>query len=280
MDLRVDRLATLYLVNPVLRRSSPPAGSIPILMYHSISNDAESGVRAYYRTATAPAVFASHMNYLHEQHYRTVNLAEAARALQNGGATEKLAVITFDDGYADFIDHAMPAMSRYGFTATIFLPTAFIGQEARQFKGKDCLTWAQVRELQKSGIDFGSHTINHPQLSTLDPSAVAQEVSQSKRTIENELSRAVESFAYPFAFPEQKASFVESLREVLVESGYRQGVCTRIGTARPKEDPYFLRRLPMNSLDDAALFNAKLRGGYDWLYSLQSASKKVKSYVQ
>ena len=280
MDLRVDRLATLYLVNPVLRYASPPSGSIPILMYHSISNDAEAGVRAYYRTATAPAVFAAHMKYLREQHYRTVDLTEATRVLQDGGTTEKLAVITFDDGYADFMDHAAPELSRYGFSATIFLPTAFIGHEVRQFKGKDCLTWAQARDLQGSGIRFGSHTITHPQLSTLATSAVAQEISQSKRTIENELGTAVESFAYPFAFPQQNALFVQCLRDILVDSGYQQGVCTRIGTARAKEDPYFLRRLPMNSLDDTALFSAKLRGGYDWLYSLQSASKRMKSYVQ
>ena len=288
MDFRIDRFATLYLVNPLLRCASPKVGpatgskvrSIPILMYHSLSSENEGGVRAYYRTATAPSVFASHMRYLQEQHYRTINLPEAAKLLKTGGMTEKLAVITFDDGYADFSRHALPELSRYGFSATVFLPTAFIGNEPRQFKGKDCLTWGQARELQNAGISFGSHTITHPQLSNLASSAVTQEVSQSKQTIEHELGSPVDSFAYPFAFPQQNAGFVQQLRETLVGSGYQQGVCTRIGTARADDDQYFLRRLPMNSLDDASLFDAKLRGGYDWLYSVQSASKRIKAYVQ
>jgi hypothetical protein len=89
----------------------------------------------------------------------------------------------------------------------------------------------------------------------------------------------VDSFDYPFAFPEENSSFVRMLRNVLVESGYDQGVSTRIGIARGREDRYFLRRLPMNSLDDCSLFKAKLQGGYDWLHTIQYGSKLLTSWV-
>jgi peptidoglycan/xylan/chitin deacetylase (PgdA/CDA1 family) len=278
MSFRLDRLATLYVARPVRRFASASTPSIPILMYHSIADEEESGVHAYYRTATSPSVFTQHMRYLHDLGYSTIDVADAVNLLQNGGPTKKFAVVTFDDGYADFYTQAFPALSRYGFTATVFLPTGYIGTAAVQFKGKDCLTWSEVRELRKCGISFGSHTVTHPQLSNLDLSTVKDEIVNSKRTIEDNLGESVDSFAYPFAFPEENSSFVRMLRNVLVESGYHQGVSTRIGTARQREDYYFLRRLPMNSLDDVSMFDAKLQGGYDWLHGVQYVSKLVKRY--
>jgi peptidoglycan/xylan/chitin deacetylase (PgdA/CDA1 family) len=279
VNFRLDRLATLYVANPVQRRTSGQRASIPILMYHSITDKDETKVQAYYRTATSPRVFAQHMEYLHDLGYNTISVADAVNLLQNGGSTKNCAVVTFDDGYADFYTHAFPALNRYGFTATVFLPTGFIGTLPVQFKGRECLTWSEVRELRKQGMYFGSHTVTHPQLSTLDASAVKNEIVNSKQTIEDNLGEQVDSFAYPFAFPEENASFVRMLRDTLVDAGYHQGVSTRIGTARPQEDRYFLHRLPMNSLDDILLFDAKLQGGYDWLYRLQYVSKFIRAKI-
>ena len=76
------------------------------------------------------------------------------------------------------------------------------------------------------------------------------ELVSSKQALEDNLGEAVDCFAYPYAFPEDNTSFVQMLRDILVSAGYHQGVSTRIGTARPQEDCYFLRRLPMNAMDD------------------------------
>ena len=279
MNFRFDRFVTLYLVNPIRRGAPGNKPAIPILMYHSIADEDEAGVHAYYRTATTPSVFAQHMKHLSDHGYSTINVAEAVKFLQNGSPTKKCAVITFDDGYSDFYRHAFPTLSRYNFSATVFVPTAYIGTRPIRFKGKDCLTWNEIRELRNHGIYFGSHTVTHPQLSSLDASAVKSEIVNSKQVLEENIGGCVDSFAYPYAFPEQNASFVRMLRDTLIDAGYHQGVSTRIGTARPQEDRYFLRRLPMNSLDDIPLFDAKLRGGYDWLYRMQYASKFVRAKV-
>ena len=278
MSLRLDRFTTLYLISPFLHLVSARKPSIPILMYHSITDEDESSAHPYYRTNTSLEVFAAQLKYLHESGYKTCSLQEAIRQLEeHPSATVKLVVITFDDGYSDFYRKAFPALSRYHFSATVFLPTAYIGTSPIQFKGKDCLTWSEVRELRNHGIGFGSHTVNHPQLSSLNAVAMKGEILNSKLVLEDNLGEAVDSFAYPYAFPEENTSFVRTLREMLVNAGYRQGVSTRIGIVRSREDRYFLCRLPINSLDDIPLFDAKLKGGYNWMHSLQYASKFIKA---
>src|ERR1035437_7024182 len=115
MSFRFDRFATLYVVRPFRRHSSGNGVSVPILMYHSISDDAETGVHPYYRTSTSPQQFASQMKHLHDNGYRTVSLTEVVSQLQGQNAVaDNRVVITFDDGYRNFYNHAFPVLSRYG----------------------------------------------------------------------------------------------------------------------------------------------------------------------
>lgn len=277
MDLRLDRLATLYVVSP-LKRHTAGRASIPILMYHSISEQDESQAHPYYRTATSPKTFASQIEYLHAGGYRTASLSEVVGLISaQESMPEKRVAITFDDGYSDFYREAFPILSRHGFSATVFLATAFVGNSSVRFKEKDCLTWPEVRELQKHGISFGSHTVNHPQLHDLDNSDIKNEITRSKQTIEQETGRAVESFAYPYAFPQSDATFVSALRNHLAEAGYQNGVCTVVGRANRGSDPFFMERLPVNSCDDPPLFQAKLSGAYDWVARPQYLLKRAKS---
>jgi peptidoglycan/xylan/chitin deacetylase (PgdA/CDA1 family) len=290
MSFRFDRFATLYLVNPLRSSSSNRAPSIPILMYHSVSDGSEgngseakreAAAHPYYRTSTSPQRFAEQLQYLHGSGYRTVSLAEAVSALRGQSPVAgKQVVITFDDGYQDFYRHAFPVLSQCGFSATVFLPTAYIGDSPVSFKGRDCLTWAEVRELNHYGIRFGSHTVTHPQLRELCRAAINDEISGSKKTIEEKLGCEADSFAYPYAFPQTDTDFRNMLRDLLVDAGYRNGVCTIVGLARSESDPFFIERLPVNSCDDGALFQAKLAGAYDWIAKFQYASKMTKACLR
>jgi peptidoglycan/xylan/chitin deacetylase (PgdA/CDA1 family) len=280
MNFRLDRWATLYLASPcrkILPESEP---GIPLLMYHSIADRDESAVHPYYRTATSPAIFEAQLNTLRELGYRACSLDQALRQLQqHPQSAAKSVVLTFDDGYRNFYTSAFPRLHRYGFTATVFLPTAFIGDAPRRFKHEDCMTWSEVRELQRHGIDFGSHTVTHPQLRELAPSAIQDEIANSKETIEQKLGSRVDSFAYPYAFPQTDRHFTRMLRGLLTAAGYVSGVCTIAGQAKPGSDRLFLERLPVNSGDDRAFFAAKLTGNYDWIGEIQGASKAVKSLM-
>jgi peptidoglycan/xylan/chitin deacetylase (PgdA/CDA1 family) len=256
-------------------------------MYHSISDAGENGTHPYYQTNTSPSVFAEHMKFLHEYGYKVLNLPDAIKMLEKKagkslkkapGLDSKYVVITFDDGFQDFYTQAFPVLERYGFTSTVYLPTAFIKKASRRmFKNKLCLTWNEVQELDKRGILFGSHTINHPVLVDLKNAEIENEIKQSKEEIENALGNAVGSFSYPYAFPDENGAFTKQLRNVLEKCGYENGVCTRIGTLTECiNDKFFLSRIPVNSCDDARLFKAKLEGGYDWLQVPQILSKKIK----
>ena len=278
MALRIDRLTTLYVVDPIRRRTSVGKSSISILMYHSIADEDEAGVHPYYRTATGPAVFASQMESLHQASFSVIGLGEAIRRCSEPH-TGKSVVITFDDGFRNFYTNAFPVLDRYGFTATMFLPTAHIGESTLTFKGKECLSWSEVRALQKHGISFGSHTVTHPQLHDCDAHAIREEVVGSKQTIEQKLGCAVQSFSYPYAFPETDTSFKRRLRDELGQAGYENGVCTTVGRPGPESDPFFLKRLPVNSDDDPQLFLAKLAGSYDWLGKPQYLLKMAKKWV-
>jgi peptidoglycan/xylan/chitin deacetylase (PgdA/CDA1 family) len=249
---------------------------IPILMYHAIANVDESCIHPYYRTATSPELFREHIQVLHERGYTTIGLPEVANRVNATGRTQKTVCITFDDGYADFQQHAFPLLEQFGFKATVFLPTAFVGDSPRQFKERDILTWRAVRELQRAGMRFGSHTVSHPQLRALPYTEIKREISDSRRELEDRLGTEIDSFAYPYAFPEEDTDFKRILRELLEGASYRYGVCTTVGCAGKKADSYFMPRLPINCCDDRDLFEAKLAGAYDWIGTLQLIYKVLK----
>ena len=273
-NVRPDRIATLFFFHPLRRLLGRKSTGIPILMYHSISNNAERCRNPYFHTCTAPRVFREHLSLLARNGYQTIGLAEAVRQLETGAsAAQNEVVLTFDDGYADFHAEAFPILAQFGFTATVFLPTAYIGDTPREFSRTTCLTWTQVRELAKAGVEFGSHTVTHPQLRDLPPGEIRRELRDSKREMEDRLGDAVDSFSYPYKFPEPDRTFRTMLRETLVEAGYQNGVTTILGTADSASDRLFLGRLPVNSSDDEALLTAKLQGGYEWLHAAQLASK-------
>lgn len=274
--MHIDRLLTLYLFAPLRRISrTDKIVGIPILMYHSISNDDEKDIHPYFQLCTSPEVFASHMAYLHKNGYSVISLTEAVKLLSTAQPL-RYVVITFDDGYRDFYTHAFPVLKRYGFTATVFLPAAFIGNESVGLKGKKHLDWEEIRELQSEGIRFGSHSLTHPQLSELHRDKVEYEIRKSKEIIEDELGQPVISFSYPYAFPEGDIEFVKDLQHILQTSGFRNGVTTRLGTLNTKDDILLLKRIPINFGDDLSLFQAKLIGAYDWVGVLQRNWKILK----
>ncbi len=271
--LRLDRFAAVHCVRPVRRVfSRPNRMRIPIVMYHSISNDSCKSVHADFPLETSTPVFEAQIRYLYENGYATLSTADAVGLLNCGqSASKKYVVLTFDDGFHDFYTNAFPILNKYGFNATVYLPTAYINSRSRPLLGKDCLTWTEVKELGKSGVSFGSHTISHSKLENMSDAVLEREIRGSKEIIEENLGTPVRSFAYPYAFPEQDRGFAHRLRDLLRAAGYHDGVSKVVGTVQSLEERFFLRRMPVNTRDGIALFEAKLEGDYDWFHTVQRA---------
>lgn len=279
MTLRLDRLASIGFATVLATFTAGRASRIPILMYHSIEEENESDVHPYYRLSTPPRVFADQMLYLYSRGYTTITPADVRSTLASGTADlQQQVAITFDDGFQNVYRHALPILQQYHFTATIFAPTAFIGKEPITFQKRECLTWAQIVELHRYGMEIGSHTVSHPQLHTLRPDQIRQEITRSKATIEEHISSSVGSFAYPYAFPQTDKQFTAMLQNLLKDAGYTNGVCTTVGCAGSQNHSFFMPRIPVNGDDDHALFRAKLEGAYDWVGWLQSGFKML-SYL-
>src|SRR5262249_44014194 len=92
--------------------------------------------------------------------------------------------------YADAFTAALPVLQRYGFTATFYIISGFVGQPGY-------MSWEQLAALRDAGMEIGAHTVDHPDLTTLDPATADNEIVQSKADIEHQLGITVVSFCYP-----------------------------------------------------------------------------------
>jgi peptidoglycan/xylan/chitin deacetylase (PgdA/CDA1 family) len=220
------------------------------------------------------------MEILKEDGYRIVGLEEAWDLLREKNIKDKIAVITFDDGYLDFLTEAFPVLNKYGFKATVFLSTGLVGKKNSIFLNKPCLTWGQIKELKAEGISFGSHTVTHPRMERLQPGEMAAEITQSKKDLEQNLGEPARTFSCPYAFPGGKRTFLVRYLTLLKEAGYSVAVSTRIGLSGVTDGPYMLKRIPINNFDDHGFFRAKLSGGYDWVVFPQHVFKSLKTGIR
>jgi peptidoglycan/xylan/chitin deacetylase (PgdA/CDA1 family) len=264
---RIDRLATLYVCHPIAKLSGwSEKYCVPVLTYHSISENLFGKVHPYHHINTPVSIFSLQMRWLRQAGYRTISLGELMNGFETTQDLSKTVVLTFDDGYQDFYTDAFPILKQCGFTATVFLATDRIRDESVRVEGADYLTWSEVRELQTEGMTFGSHSVTHADLRSLGPEQIDYELGYSKESIEQRIGAQVESFSYPFALPEEDGDFIRYLADTLENMGYSNGVCSAIGRAKPKDTRFFLPRLSINSWDDLELLKAKVEGGYDWLH--------------
>jgi peptidoglycan/xylan/chitin deacetylase (PgdA/CDA1 family) len=279
---RLDRMLTMRLFSP-FRPATPRPPRLRVLMYHAISRQLDRRVHPYYRTATSPERFKAQMEFLRGNGYCLMTLGQALQWARGGSERAPTpadpespdrsgpVVVTFDDGFRDFYTTAFPILQRLGIPSTVFLATGCL--DGRFVTGEECLRKSEVAMLAAQGVEFGSHTVTHPKLVELEHLAVEAELLRSREDIQQMLGRAVTLFSYPYRFPEEDVAFTARLAASLEVCGYVGGVTTRIGRSSCTENPFFLKRLPVDDDDDIAFFRAKLEGAYDWLHTAQLAYK-------
>lgn len=257
--------------------------TIPILMYHGISDPKKERKHPYYCTETSPERFRQHMEFLRSRGFTALNLdnwLQIKKDIYSESEDNRKVIITFDDGFLSVFDHAAHILENCGFTATMFLATEFIGDEHLLFKGKPCMNWSDVRQLKAKGMTIGSHTVSHRRLDQLNNKDLMSELKKSKEMIECKLGAHVKTFSYPYAFAETDRLFRERLLLGLFSARYRVAVTTMIGTASRNDNSLCLKRLPINGYDDLDLFEAKLFCAYDWMHGVQIGWKRLAMMFQ
>ena len=212
----------------------PPA-TVAVLSYHSIAADTTP---AFAALTVDPSLFAEHMEALHEQNLDVIPFGEVPDAL---AARRSAVAISIDDGLADAAENACPVLARLGMTATLFVPTAYVGGSSAWMRGEDAnrpmLSWATVDSLAEEGFEIASHGRLHAAADRNPAELIERDARASRLELEDRLGRAVTSFAYPFGYHSASG------RRAVRAAGYRQACAVGDLPARPGDDRWALPRL-------------------------------------
>jgi len=230
------------------------AQSLPILMYHQITPAPDRVFRKY---AITPSEFAEQMSWIAGHGFVPIHLDDAFGD-PSGPLPAKPIVITFDDGFQDCFDYAIPVLTSHAFTATFFVVAGLAGKRSEWLPAErgveyDLMGWDSIRTLADLGFECGAHSMTHPRLARLSPDEQDRELGDSRRTIEDQIGRAVRHVAYPFG------SFNAAVRDAADRCGYLTGCTVAPGIATLADDPLTLDRIPVNGTDPPLAFTAQLR---------------------
>lgn len=236
------------------RRAGAPlrgTNSLPILMYHRVSptRTQES------RYSVSLEEFERQVRFLHDNGFRSCRLAEWLDATRwRRPLPGRAVMLTFDDGYRDFREHAWPILERYGFSAVVFLVTRHVGGHSSWAgeAGTPLLDWEEVCRLHAAGVEFGSHTVTHRALPTLTHGEVAREAAASRLELERHLGTPVTAFSYPFG--ESDAV----VRHLIGACGYTLGFGIQGRPSRLHDDLLHLPRIEVSGHEGFEEFVAKL----------------------
>jgi peptidoglycan/xylan/chitin deacetylase (PgdA/CDA1 family)/2-polyprenyl-3-methyl-5-hydroxy-6-metoxy-1,4-benzoquinol methylase len=228
---------------------------LPILMYHSVRREAPAPLA---RFCTAPERFERQLAFLKRHGYASISVEQWVSALsgEDGIMHGRAVALTFDDAYHDFLVEAWPLLQKYGFSATVFVVTDFVGGKAAWDAAyghpAQLLSWDEIRMLANEGVSFGTHSASHPYFTRLDTRDLIDEGRRSRARLEAELGREVTVMSYPFGENDIR------VRLAMAACGYRCAVTTEPGCSRLGDNPMALPRQEVCGDDDLDAFVAKL----------------------
>jgi len=196
-----------------------------------------------------PRAFESYCEFF-RRYFHVVPLRALIGKLEQGRTFRRELAITFDDGYRDNYENAMPVLERLGLPATFFVVSRWIGTDVVPFWDRELgvrhpwMTWDQVRTLKKKGFDIGAHTRTHANLGTTSGAAAQDEIAGARDDLEQALGTPVETFAYPFGGPDNMTDFN---RQLVRAAGFRCCCSAYGGTITWKTDPFLFPRVPVTT---------------------------------
>jgi peptidoglycan/xylan/chitin deacetylase (PgdA/CDA1 family) len=242
-------------------------GALRVLLYHRVADDRDP-------LAVSPRRFREQMDFLASAGFEVIDLAQVVDELETGSPGSRTIGLTFDDGFADVRDQALPVLARHGFHATVFVTTG-VTDGRTSFGWYDhqppVLGWDEIGELDREGtLRFEAHTVSHPNLLDVDDARAAAEIGDCRVELSEHLGRPVTLFAYPAGLHGERE------RRLARQAGYRAAVSCEPGLNGPHTDRFALRRRQIDAADTLLDFRAKIGGGHDTPPPLRQSYRRLR----
>jgi peptidoglycan/xylan/chitin deacetylase (PgdA/CDA1 family) len=230
---------------------------VPVFLYHSVSADPPSWIAPF---TVSPRVFAEQLDLLADNGLEIVPLRRLVAAVRGGPPLPvRSAVLTFDDGFADFHSTVAPLLAERGLPATLYVTTGALGgpswppEHGSLLPPAPMLTWHQVRELDLL-VEIGGHSRTHPQLDALPREAVREEIEGCKARLQDTLGHRVDAFAYPHGYSSP------AVRRLVYEAGWSSATAVRYAFSSGADEPLRIARLMVRADTTRDRFLAWARG--------------------
>lgn len=206
---------------------------VPVLCYHYFADTCNSSL------CTKAVNFDNQMKYLKENGYWVITLKDLLGFTKyDESIPENAVVITIDDGYRSVYDIAYPILKKYGFVATLFVYTDFVGS------CRNAVTWDQLREMKTHGFEVESHTLTHSDLSKKNEGEndaaflkrITKEIVESKALLDKMLDQETFAIAFPYG------RYNGKVLDICKEAGYKLGLTVKRGGNPFFASPLRLRR--------------------------------------
>lgn len=239
---------------PHAEQEATATDRLPILMYHRVAPTGAPGLARY---RVMPEAFEEQLRYLRDAGYYSVGLEAWRAAIELKRPLPGRAVIlTFDDGYLDFLTNAWPLLQQYGFSAIVFPVADAIGQSNRwdeaYGEAVPLLGWQEIRRLRDAGVEFGAHSASHAPLTGLTPAEVVREGARARAILSRGLGSPVTAFAYPYGDQDQV------VQHLIGACGYIFGLSCVSGRSGLDDSLLELPRIEVAGTDSLETFIAKL----------------------
>jgi peptidoglycan/xylan/chitin deacetylase (PgdA/CDA1 family) len=227
---------------------------VPILMYHRVADDGHASLDRYRVTTKA---FAEQMRFLRAEGFWSVTPERWAEAIRtNTPLPGRPVMITFDDAYLDFAEHAWPILNAHDLSAVVFAIPGKVGEtadwDAVDGEAAPLLGWHGLRALGAEGASIGGHGHTHRPLSRLDVEALYEEGLRSRAELQKALGRAPTAFCYPYGASDRV------VEQVMAECGYELGFSCSPDVADLSDNPMYLPRIEITGSDDLETFSRKI----------------------
>lgn len=239
---------------------------IRVLMYHRIVSDRETSRRAW--TCLHVDEFRRQLELLDNWGFTTITFRDY-QLFREGKLhlPRKPIILTFDDGYLDTVQYALPLLQEFGMKAVIFvlgdrrIRTNY-WDEALGHDTAHLLDAEQIVALHKVGFEIGAHTMTHARLTELPPREASEEIVRAKMLLEILLNSTVNSFSYPYGLVN------EVIKGLVRASGFSHACSVYSGPPVFDVEPFEIRRSTILNSTTIAGFAARILAPfqyYEWL---------------